>query len=474
MPEVVEEQPTLEWNKYYSKHYDFTFDGTFISFIDKIPLWTNLLSSYKGKPDVHYLEIGVNQGRSAIWVLENILTDPSAKLTGIDIFPEGTDFKKKYLSNLKLSGFASKTKTIEGFSQVELRKLPLGSFDIIYIDGDHRAKSVLADAVLSFELLKNGGILIFDDYSWLDRNKPYELSPAFAINSFIANYRDSVEIIQRDYQIFIRKRADPYFHFSPPPVGCTSFGQYVYVWNWDGKNALYAQDLEAPIKLSPKEKLLIEQIIKSTEFGETKLFLDCDILEDKDFIHLRERLELIFDNIALMNDCESIGNECNPLFKENHWIEAESAFTIANLFKVGYDEDASKARYIHSVNGIGNTYTPSQTMSTYTVTILDAGEYILWGRVKVSDKRDNSFFVQIDNGMDHLWEMKTCNYWYWDPVNDRNGNDPVRFFLTAGSHIIKIKLREDGTKLDKLFLTNDVTFVPKGKGGSKGNSDYLS
>ena len=175
LPDSVAEQPTIEWNKYYSKHYDFSFDNTFIAFIGKITLWNNLLSSFKGKPDIHYLEIGVNQGRSAIWVLENILTDPSATLTGIDIFPDGTGLKERYLSNLKLSVAAHKTTTIEGFSQVELRKLPLNSFDIIYIDGDHRAKSVLADAVLSFDLLKNGGILIFGDYLWFAKHKPLNL-----------------------------------------------------------------------------------------------------------------------------------------------------------------------------------------------------------------------------------------------------------------------------------------------------------
>ena len=244
------------------------------------------------------------------------------------------------------------------------------------------------------------------------------------------------------------------------------------MWNWDGENTLYTQDLEESIQLSDREKILIEQLIKSTKFGETELYLDCDILEDKDFIHLRERLELSFDNIALMSECASIGNDCAPLFTENHWLEAESAYTIVNQFEVGYDEYASKGRYIHSPNGTGNIYTPSQTMSTYTVNISHTGEYVLWGRVKASDKSDNSFFVQIDNGVDNLWETVICKDWHWDPVNDRNGNDPVKFTLNKGIHTIKVKLREDGTKLDKLLLTNTVDFVPTGKGDTKEHSGY--
>ena len=89
------EQRLLELHKHYAKEYDFSLDNTFSGFIIQIPTWGKVLGPLKGKPDIHYLEIGVNQGRSAIWMLENILTHPTAKLTGIDLFPEGTDFKEK-------------------------------------------------------------------------------------------------------------------------------------------------------------------------------------------------------------------------------------------------------------------------------------------------------------------------------------------------------------------------------------------
>ena len=56
------------------------------------------------------------------------------------------------------------------------------------------------------------------------------------------------------------------------------------------------------------------------------------------------------------------------------------------------------------------------------------------------------------------------NQWHWDKVNDYEILDPVPFSLTPGVHTIKVKLREDGTKLDKMLLTNDINFVPRGKG----------
>jgi len=294
-----EEQFSLEWTRYYAKPYNFSFDNTFRSFISTIPVWEEMLSIFKGKPDIHYLEIGVNQGRSAIWVLENILTHPSAKLTGIDIFSEGTDFKEKYLSNLKLSGFEGKTTTIQGFSQVVLRNLPANSFDIIYIDGDHRANGVMADAVLSFELLRNGGIIIFDDYLWHAKKLPENLRPQVAVDSFITAYRTSLEVIHRGYQVFIKKQDDPCDRFSIPPIGCSPVGQYIYVWNWDFNNQLYPRGSDEPLNLSEREKFLVEQLARSTVFGKTQLFLENAIAQDKDFKKLSDRLDLDFSNIEI-------------------------------------------------------------------------------------------------------------------------------------------------------------------------------
>jgi arylsulfatase A-like enzyme len=168
-------------------------------------------------------------------------------------------------------------------------------------------------------------------------------------------------------------------------------------------------------------------------------------------------------------DGNGIGNKCEPSLVEYHWLEAEDADTIIDPLEIATDDNASEGRFIYSQNGKGNEYVPSSIMATYTVNISQAGDYVLLGRVKVIDKRDNSFFVQIDNGSDDLWEIETGNYWHWDAVNNRDDADPVQFSLTKGVHTINIKLREDGTKLDKMLLTNNVTFVPRGKEPLVGN-----
>ena len=150
---------------------------------------------------------------------------------------------------------------------------------------------------------------------------------------------------------------------------------------------------------------------------------------------------------------------------ENLWLEAEHVDTIVSPLEIAMDENASNGRFIYAPNGTGNEYSPGGTiMATYTVNLTQGGVYIFWGRVQAYDKRDNSFFIQIDEKLDNLWEVETGDSWHWDKVNNRDVLDPVRFVLTPGVHTIRIKLREDGAKLDKVLLTNDTSFVPSGKG----------
>ena len=147
------------------------------------------------------------------------------------------------------------------------------------------------------------------------------------------------------------------------------------------------------------------------------------------------------------------------------WLEAEHADSIVSPFEIAADEDASNGRFIYVPDGTGNEYTPGSTiMATYTINILEPEVYFLWGRIKAPHEQANSFFIQMDNKPDNLWEVYIGDSWRWYQANHRGTVDPIGFKLTKGIHTLRIKLREDGTKLDKLLLTNDAGFVPSGKG----------
>jgi predicted O-methyltransferase YrrM len=208
LPDRTLDVQAVKANTSYKNKYDFRPE-TEHYFARDIPFWEKALEPYKGKPDIHYLEVGLFEGRSAMWIMENILTDPSARLTGIDPFFDsyenyagGKSYKEVFLGNLKASGGESKANIIQGFSQIELRKLPPNSFDIIYIDGSHERADVLEDAVLSWRLLKDGGTLIFDDYLL-----PGDERPKSAIDAFVSFYGKHFDVIHVDEQVMLRKKA---------------------------------------------------------------------------------------------------------------------------------------------------------------------------------------------------------------------------------------------------------------------------
>ncbi len=189
----------------YKKNYNFTTNW----FTQHIRVWNDVLAPFSGKADIHYLEVGVFEGRAMIWMLENILTHPTSRATAVDIFPDG--LQQLFTRNIRRSGCADRVKVIKGGSQTVLKKLPPGSFDIIYIDGDHSAPAVLTDAVLSWSLLKDGGILIFDDYHYKLEERSPGRRPKISIDAFAASFAEYIDTLHVGPQFMIRKKEKIYW-----------------------------------------------------------------------------------------------------------------------------------------------------------------------------------------------------------------------------------------------------------------------
>ena len=106
--------------------------------------------------------------------------------------------------NIKQVGATNKVKKYIGESQHILRTLSLNSYDLIYIDGCHLAIDVLSDAVLSWGLLKIGGLMIFDDY---DKIFPDNLTQntSIAINAFINCFSPKIKLLHQSHQVYLEK-----------------------------------------------------------------------------------------------------------------------------------------------------------------------------------------------------------------------------------------------------------------------------
>jgi predicted O-methyltransferase YrrM len=187
--------------------YIFTEDW----FSGNIPVWSQCLAKLKDKADLKFLEIGSFQGKSTVWLLENILTNPSSTLTCIDTFEgsiENTEQQKYKLFEIfqhNIEPFKNQVEWIRGYSQDAMRSMPrTPTFDFIYIDGSHDGPDVLEDSVLAFPMLKPGGVLIWDDYGWTISPKEVE-RPKIAIDSFMNVFKEKCKVLHVGYQVVIEK-----------------------------------------------------------------------------------------------------------------------------------------------------------------------------------------------------------------------------------------------------------------------------
>jgi hypothetical protein len=143
-------------------------------------------------------------------------------------------------------------------------------------------------------------------------------------------------------------------------------------------------------------------------------------------------------------------------------IEAESG-RLNYPFEYAWDAEASSDGFVWVPNGRGNSWSPSQNSGYVEINFQapTAGVYFVWCRVLARNKRDNSFFVSIDDSAYALWDVTKSKSWVWDQVSDRGGADPASIQLDAGAHSLIIMNREDGTKLDKVVITDDSAYIPE-------------
>ena len=176
--------------------------------------FTTYLAEFKDKPNLRFLQLGVFTGDATVWLCNNILTDKSSKLIDVDTW-EGSDEETHAEMDFNdvYQVYQEKVKDLPVVSVVSdthkylIRQLDnfIGSFDFIYIDADHTTVSVLLDAELSWSLLKSGGIMAFDDYTW-GRHLPPSKTPRPGILLFIDKHKEEIEPIVINNQYWIRKK----------------------------------------------------------------------------------------------------------------------------------------------------------------------------------------------------------------------------------------------------------------------------
>jgi predicted O-methyltransferase YrrM len=172
------------------------------------------LAEYKDKPDLRFLQLGVFTGDATVWLYKNILTDDTSVLIDVDTwkgsdeeshaemdFSDVYEVYKEKVKNLAVVSVVSNTLEF----LIRQRNNFTNSYDFIYIDADHTTVSTLMDAELSWCLLKSGGIMAFDDYTW-GRNLPPAKTPRPGILLFTDKHKAEIDTLVINDQYWIRKK----------------------------------------------------------------------------------------------------------------------------------------------------------------------------------------------------------------------------------------------------------------------------
>jgi predicted O-methyltransferase YrrM len=203
--------------------YEFTSDW----FSRSIDAWRRIFAARTALSQI--LEIGSYEGRSAVWIIENLLSGAGGTLTAIDTWEEGvaedapleqdrsamTSVEARFDRNIAIATRRHPKVRVEKAkapsSLVMARLLAggaRGSFDLIYVDGSHRAPYVLTDLVLAFQLCRVNGLIFCDDYLWQQQRELAD-TPKLAVDAFVTCFHQKIRVIpERLYQLYLHKIAD--------------------------------------------------------------------------------------------------------------------------------------------------------------------------------------------------------------------------------------------------------------------------
>ncbi|TGQ66724.1 hypothetical protein EN829_018920 [Mesorhizobium sp. M00.F.Ca.ET.186.01.1.1] len=176
-------------------------------------LWASLLQSRRGEA-LDVLEIGSWEGRSAIFFLNYL---GKCRLTCIDTFSGSPEhaLRNKWSDQLahmeqrfdsNLAEFGERVEKIKSPSSRALAHLITSErrFDLVYVDGSHHSADVQLDAVLSWPMVRDGGIVIFDDYEWTFFANEVD-RPKLGIDSFLSVHAGQYRELYRGEQVIIQK-----------------------------------------------------------------------------------------------------------------------------------------------------------------------------------------------------------------------------------------------------------------------------
>ena len=198
-------------------------------FIGSEPSLGAVIQKYElqNKSEINVLEIGSYEGMSTLWFYHNLIKDKKGKIYCLDTWDGGHDNKHidwiETENNFRYntSEFSDRVVAKKGTSWNSLIQLQhlKDYFDLVFVDGSHMASDVLTDLILSFPLVKPGGIIFCDDYLWGMEHSDPCWTPKAGIDAFTSVYRSQLLHVTNidNYVSCWIKRDTPYYKPTDNP-----------------------------------------------------------------------------------------------------------------------------------------------------------------------------------------------------------------------------------------------------------------
>lgn len=147
-----------------------------------------------------------------------------------------------------------------------------------------------------------------------------------------------------------------------------------------------------------------------------------------------------------------------------YWDAEDGA--VAAPMVIHQDRNASNGACVWMPGASGSVGGSVLGRVTWRLRVPRAGTYYVWGRVLAPTPQDDSFHVRAFTARADLvdlaeWHTGTHETWEWTRLTLDRSETPTPFHLPRGESRLQLRVREDGTKIDRLYITPDAEDTPE-------------
>ena len=194
----------------------------------------------------------------------------------------------------------------------------------------------------------------------------------------------------------------------------------------------------------------LEEEVRYDKWGPSANLIPIDeiraALERMDVLHLTERrIEKPMKKFELLLEAEAFTRLDGVKSKVKPFLTVEGVTSSGGAFII-----ASTA--------LDHQYELPDSWLTYEIEIPADGDYAIWLYGRANTGKSDSFFVGTDLETPRACDVNSYGRWGAVPAIQRISVQTVpAFHFTRGNHEIRLFVRETGTELDAILITNDLS-----------------